>query len=252
MDRMIDQFVDSFILHCRNGNYRNPQDLFQFVNPDGASVGSYFIHHIQSKNHRNAQFHQLHGKIEISFDIGCIHNVDNTGRLFIEQKISCHDLLTGIRGKRVDSRKVRHRSLRMTPDRSFFLVHSYTWKIPHMLIGAGQLVKKRRFATVLITGQRKCDCLPLCNRFSDPVLPVIPGFSKFSYSRMCNGTMSLILTGFFRNRLNLRNLNLCSLRKPQRQFISPQFQLNGISHGSCFTKGYLCSRRKSHIQKMMA
>ena len=94
---MLDQFFDSFILCSRNWNDRNPQCFFHLIDQHRTSVISDFIHHIQCQNHRNIQFHQLHGQIKITFNIRCIYDIDNSLWMLIQHKIPCYNFLTGIR-----------------------------------------------------------------------------------------------------------------------------------------------------------
>ena len=51
----------------------------------------------------------------------------------------------------------------MIPDRTILPVNRHAGEIPDMLIGAGQLVKQCRLATVLIAGKRKCQLTALGN-----------------------------------------------------------------------------------------
>ena len=140
----------------------------------------------------------------------------------------------------------------MPSDRSFLLIYRHSRKIPHMLIRSCQLIKKCSLTAVLITGKCKSERFTLGNHISDPVLPVILSLTKLTHSRMCNRHMSLIITRYRLFLLNLYNFNLRSLRKPQRQLIPAQNQLNRVTHRSRFPKQYLSSRRKPHIQKMMS
>ena len=104
MDCMVNQFCGSLIFCRRNRHYRNTKNFFQFIYPDRAAVCPDFIHHIECQHHRNAKFHELHGKVQIPLHIGSINNIDNPVRVRIHQKIPCHNFLTGIRGKGIDTR----------------------------------------------------------------------------------------------------------------------------------------------------
>ena len=48
---------------------------------------------------RDYRKNRIGGKIKISLNIGSIYNINDSCRLLIQQKISCYDLLAGIRGK---------------------------------------------------------------------------------------------------------------------------------------------------------
>ena len=57
--------------------------FLHLIYQDRTTVIPYLIHHVQCENHRNIQFHQLHGQVQVSFNIGCIHNIDDSLWMFI-------------------------------------------------------------------------------------------------------------------------------------------------------------------------
>ena len=97
MNGMLYQFINSFILCRRNRDDRDSQHILHLIDQNGTAVFPHLIHHIQRKNHRNIQFHQLHRQIQISLNIRRIYNVDDSFWMFIKHKISCYDFLAGIR-----------------------------------------------------------------------------------------------------------------------------------------------------------
>ncbi len=86
-DGNIYQFVTSFVFPCRNGNNGNAQFFREFCHIDGVAAGTNFVHHIQGDDHWNAQFDKLKGEIEVPFDIGGIHDIDDAVWVFIQDKI---------------------------------------------------------------------------------------------------------------------------------------------------------------------
>ena len=70
--------------------------------------------------------------------------------MLFHQKIPGDDLLVGIRGEGIDSRQVYQRRVRVIPDGSLFSLHGDAGKVPHMLVGTGQLIKQGSFPAVLI------------------------------------------------------------------------------------------------------
>lgn len=59
---------------------------------DGATVGAHLIHHIEGQYHGDPQLQKLQSKVEITLDIGGIHNIDDAIRLLIQDEIPGDDL----------------------------------------------------------------------------------------------------------------------------------------------------------------
>ena len=134
MNRMLYQLIDTFILCGSYGNHRDPQQFFHLIDADRASVPPHLIHHIQRKDDGNIQFDQLHGQIQISFDIRGIHDIDDPPGLLSEDILSGNDLLIRIRGQRINTRKIHHLREGLSLDRSGLPVYRNTREIPHMLV----------------------------------------------------------------------------------------------------------------------
>ena len=94
---MGDQFINSFVFGGRDRHYRDAKHLFHLIDDNGTTIFTNFIHHIQSQHHRNIQFHELHGQIQVSLNIGGIYDVDNSFWMLIQYKVPGDDLFTGIR-----------------------------------------------------------------------------------------------------------------------------------------------------------
>ena len=87
MQRMTCKFLNTFILRCRNRYNRNSKKCLHLIDVNGSAIAAHLVHHIQCQHHRYIQFHQLHGQIKISLNVGCIYNINNTCRLFIKNKL---------------------------------------------------------------------------------------------------------------------------------------------------------------------
>ena len=156
MYRMLHQLIDSLVLGCGNRNHRNTKGILQQVNIDRTAVLAHLVHHVERKHHRDIQLDQLQRQVQISLYVRCIHNIDNAPRAVIQEKLTAYNLLTRIWGHRIDTRKIRHKCVLLIPDRSILSVYRNARKVSDMLIGSGQLVKKRRLSAVLITGKSEC------------------------------------------------------------------------------------------------
>ena len=96
MKRMIDQLSDSFILCRRDRDNRNSQFFLQFVDADRTAVLAHLVHHIKRQNHRNIQFQKLHGQIQVALNVRRIHDIDDSLRVLLQNKLTRHQLLIRI------------------------------------------------------------------------------------------------------------------------------------------------------------
>ena len=48
---------------------------------------------------------KLHGEIEVSFDVGGIHNVDDSRGMLVKNELPGYNLFAGIGGKGINSRQ---------------------------------------------------------------------------------------------------------------------------------------------------
>ena len=60
-----------------NFYYRTSQLLTQLFNMYLVAVLCHHIHHIDRHNNRDPQFHKLGAQVEVTLNIGSIHNVEN-------------------------------------------------------------------------------------------------------------------------------------------------------------------------------
>ena len=248
MQSMSYQFINTFILRRRNRNHRYPQHLFHLVDQNRSAVFPHLIHHIQCKHHRNIQLHQLHGQIQIPLNIGSIHNVDDSLRMFIQHKISCNNLLTGIGGHGIDSRKIGHQCIFFSPDSSIFSIYRYPGKVAHMLTGSGQLIKQCGFSTVLIPRKGKRQYLCIRQRMFCFLFMI---FSTLSKSRMGNCCSFFFLRFYLSGIPYIFNFDFLRICKTQCQLITVDPQFHRISHGCVFHHRYFSLGDQSHIQKML-
>ena len=86
-------------------------------------------------------------------------------RLVLEIEFARDNLLAGVWRHRIDARQVGDLACWHSRGSCRLLLSTVTpGKIAHMLIDAGQLVKQRGLAAVLIAGERKCQRLSLRQR----------------------------------------------------------------------------------------
>ena len=91
------KLVDTLVLGCRNRHHRYAQHVFHFIYMYSTAVAADLVHHVQRQHYRRVQLHELHGQIKVSLDVGGIHYIDDACRLLVENELSGHDFLAGIR-----------------------------------------------------------------------------------------------------------------------------------------------------------
>ena len=254
MDCMTHQLVHALVFCRRDGHYRNAQISFHLVDMYGTAVTPHLVHHIERQHHGDPQFHQLHGQIEIPLDIGGVHDIDNTRRFFAYDKLSCDDLLRTVGGHGIDTRQIGDLRLRVAPDGAAFPVHRHPRKVPHMLVCAGELIKERGLAAILVARQSEGQHAPLGQGIAVP-----PGVisAALPQARMLRpGLPSVRFIGESRISFclfpNRGHLYFCRVVKPQCQLVAVDQQLHRIPHRGELDKLHLRAGDQSHIQKMLS
>ena len=85
--RVVDKFVDTLVFRRGDRNDRYSEYLLKLVDEDRAAVGAYLVHHVEGEHHRYPKLHELHGEVEVSFDIRSVNDVDDTAGVGVQQKI---------------------------------------------------------------------------------------------------------------------------------------------------------------------
>ena len=138
MHGVVHEFVNALVACGRNAHHRNAEDTFHLVDPDGAAVASDLVHHIKSQHHRDFQLHQLQGEIEVTFDVGSVHYVDEATGVGVEYELAGHDFLGGIWRQRIYAGKVGNLGARPAPYGTFFTIDRHAREVAHMLVGTGK------------------------------------------------------------------------------------------------------------------
>ena len=96
VDGVFDQFPDALIPGSGNGNHRNTQQMLQRVDINVSAVLLDLVHHVQRNHHGGVHLQQLHGQVEVAFNIGGVHDVDDGGGFLLQHEIAGNDLLTAV------------------------------------------------------------------------------------------------------------------------------------------------------------
>ena len=250
MNRMAHQLLHSLVLGGGNGNHRNLQDFFHFINEDGAAVLLHLVHHVQRQHHGHIQFHELHGEIQVPFQIRGVHNVDNGAGLLFQNKLAGHDFLAGVGRQGINARKIHHFAVRMALDETALPIHRDTGEITYVLVGAGELVKEGGFPAVLIPCQRK-NKLPL-HRLRIMVRRKLmhpPRFPKARMLDLCRNLHGLFLQVPVPHMVDFY---LFCIFHPKRQLIALHHELHRVSQRRKLDKRHLRPGNEAHVKKMLA
>ena len=77
------QILDSLVLGSADGHHRNAQRFLHGLCINGTAVSPHLVHHIKGNHHGNMQLQKLERQIQVSFNVGGVHNIDNPVRLLL-------------------------------------------------------------------------------------------------------------------------------------------------------------------------
>ena len=244
---MVYQFGDTLILSRGDRHYRDSEHRLHDIDVDTSAVAFQFIHHIDGKDYRHIQLHELHSEVEISLYIISIHDIDDTSRTVIEYEITAYHLFAGVRREAVDAWQVSDVGALVPTDGTVFSVHGHTWEVSHVLIGAGKLIEERRLAAVLVAHEGESEGLALRKR---RLMRRIVVHSRLSDTRVMGACR--LLFRWFRDYSLLLNgievdglyVNLLSVSEAQGQLIA--FHLHSGGRVIAGRRGYDELHRVAH------
>ena len=166
VDGVLHKLIDALALSRRDSHNRDAEDALHVVETNRAAVARHLVHHVQGQHHRYAQFHQLDSEVEVALDVRCIDDVDKALRFLFKDKVATDEFFGSIGRKTVDARKVDDvgrgnvKLVASAPkERGLYLavlaVHSDTREVADVLVGAGELIKERGLAAVLLSCKGK-------------------------------------------------------------------------------------------------
>ena len=147
-------FLNACSFQCRNFHYLTAQLFCKLCGANLVAALPNNIHHVDGYNNRNAQFYQLCGQVQISFQVGTINDVQNRIWTLINQIISGNDFFQCVRRKGINTRQVGDDNITMPFQFSFLLFNCNPRPVTNELIGTRQCIKQCCFTTVWIPCQR--------------------------------------------------------------------------------------------------
>ena len=77
-------------------------------------------------------------------------------------------------------------------------------------------------------------------------------FAQFAHAGVGDRGVAALIAGGTVGFVNVVYLDFSGIRQAQRQLVAAQLQFNGVAHGGNLAQGHLGTRRKPHIQQVMA
>jgi len=152
LHHLLGQLRHALGLDGADGHDRDAQRLGEPLHIHGSAVDAHLVHHVERHDHGQAQFQQLQRQIEVAFEIGGVHDVENPVGMAVQQKIPRDGLLLRVRPEGINPREVDNQDVFIPLYASRFLVHGHAGKVPHMLAGTCQNIEQRGFAAVWVSG----------------------------------------------------------------------------------------------------
>ena len=153
----LEQCVHTQTASCRDRIDRHAQPLAQLVAVDMNILRLNVVDEVERDDHGQTQTDQLHGQVQVTFQIGCVHDVQNTVQLVGQHELACDDLLLGVGRERIDTGQVDHiGALALIVDVTGFSIDCDTGPVANVLVGTGQTVEQGGLAAVRVADDCKC------------------------------------------------------------------------------------------------
>ena len=144
----------AFALQRRNLQHRTSQRLRELCRVDLVAVPADDVHHVHRHDHRQPQFQQLRGEVEVALQVRAVHDVQDGVRLLVDEVVARHDLLERVRRERVDAGKVLDHHVVRALQPAVLLLHRHAGPVADVLVGTRQVVEERRLAAVRVSRER--------------------------------------------------------------------------------------------------
>ena len=93
MDRELGRLLDARAVQCGDLDRLTAEVLLDLVETDLVAVLLYDIHHVDCHHHWNTELLQLCGEVQVTLEVGTIHDVQDRIRLRVDEIVSRNDLL---------------------------------------------------------------------------------------------------------------------------------------------------------------
>ena len=128
------QLAHALVAHGRDGHHRHAEHALHAVDVDEPAVALHLVHHVEREHHRPVELHELHGQVEVTLDVGCIHDVDDAAGTLFQDVVAAHQLLGAVGRKRIDAGEVHHARVGMSLDGTVLAVDGDAGEVAHVLV----------------------------------------------------------------------------------------------------------------------
>ena len=129
----------------------------ELLDVDHIALAAYNVHHVDGHHHRDAQLRELGGEIEVPFQIGAVHDVQNRVGPLLNQIVSRDHFLQRVGGEGVDAGQVCDDHAVKPFELALLLFHRDAGPVAHELGRACQRVKQRCLAAVGVARKRNAN-----------------------------------------------------------------------------------------------
>ena len=226
----VGRFLDPFSRTGRDFDHLTAHSLGQLVDVDDVAVFPDHIHHVHGHDHGDAQLCQLGAQVQIPFQVGPIHDVQDGVRPFFYQIGPGYHFFQGVGGEGIDAGQVLDDHIRMAHELPFLFFYRYTGPVPYELIGTGQGVEQSSLAGIGVPGKGDFEF------HENTFFPVY-----YSYQNKLEKPNAMV------KMLQLLDFHHFCIGFPQGEFIAPYGHFHGVSQRGHFPDVDWCSLGDAHI-----
>ena len=150
-------FLNAFSLQCRYLDELASHLSGEFFDIDLVLVLSHDVHHVDGGDHRNTEFGELSGEVQVPLKVRAVNYIQDGVRLLLYEVIPSYYFFQCIGRKGIDSGKVGDDDIIVLLEFSFFLLHRDSRPVSYELVGSGERVEQRGLSAVRVARQGYSD-----------------------------------------------------------------------------------------------
>ena len=141
LHRLFSRFPATLPLQRRDLYDRAAQLGGEFVEINEVAILFDKVHHIDGHDHRQTDLHELCCKVQVTFQIRAIDDIQDDVRLFVHQIVSGDFFFERVRRKGIDPRQILDDDVLVSFEDAVFLFDCDTGPVPYVLGAAGQFIE---------------------------------------------------------------------------------------------------------------
>ncbi len=153
----LSRFHHAIALQRGNLDDRHAQVIGELGRVNAVAVLADNVHHVQRNDHRDAQFGELRGQVQVALQVGRVDDVEQRVRALVDQHVTGDDFFHRVRAQGVNARKIRNDDILLALEAAFLLLNRNARPVADELVRAGERVEQRGLAAVRVAGKRDLD-----------------------------------------------------------------------------------------------